>query len=339
MRIPKQPQGFILVATLWILAGMTIAASSFALWTQQALDLATQSAEDTQAALDLQSTKVTVLYLLGTQYMRAGGLLMPTAASKTTEKVIKKELLKLDNQIYEGLGQTRFALQDARGLVSVGILHKKRIRRLLGLIGIPAEDKNPLLAKLLDYVDRDDLKRLNGAESVEYIATQRMPPNNHYLRTPEQVANILHWDKQAALWQKHDWSQLTTVLSANFINLNTASITALQVLPGMSTKQAEKIVSKRQQNAFNGELQLLNALGGYIGFDILETIFFPGYGFRFSLWQEDSLYMKQYHFYLTPNSDIAPWQVKYAIESPIHAFYQNSVLPINSPLPPYSVTP
>lgn len=79
--------------------------------------------------------------------------------------------------------------------------------------------------------------------------------------------------------------------------------------------------------------------GGYTSFDILETIFFPGYGIRFTLWQDDSLHMKQHHFYLTPNSDIAPWQVKYAIESPIHALYQHPALPVSSKLLSYPVTP
>jgi hypothetical protein len=39
----------------------------------------------------------------------------------------------------------------------------------LGVLGVPAEDRDGLIDKLLDYLDADSFRRLNGAEAPEYL--------------------------------------------------------------------------------------------------------------------------------------------------------------------------
>ena len=70
-------RGFVLVATLWLLAIMTIGAAFFAAWTEKAVRLAGDLQAGIQADIDMRSTEATVLYLLGTQRMTLAGLTLP----------------------------------------------------------------------------------------------------------------------------------------------------------------------------------------------------------------------------------------------------------------------
>src|SRR5690606_21179235 len=67
-------RGFILAATLWVLAIMFIAVGIFHGYVQQKLAVGFQAKINIQRKLDQQSTKQTLLYLLATSRMTRAGL-------------------------------------------------------------------------------------------------------------------------------------------------------------------------------------------------------------------------------------------------------------------------
>src|SRR5205823_15084230 len=113
--------------------------------------------------------------------------------------------------------------QDARGLINLNFGSADDLFALLGLFGIPVEERSPLAAKLQDYIDADSLTRLNGAEAPQYGDAGLDPPANAPLRTPWEVRRILDWDKADGIAREDsEWPLLTTTASVDGFNVNTA---------------------------------------------------------------------------------------------------------------------
>jgi len=98
------------------------------------------------------------------------------------------------------------------------------------LLGVAEDLQAPLVAKLKDYIDLDDLHRLNGAESFHYRQRNLPPPTNRFLSNPMECKRILGWAEQSGLWKDLALAQLTnTILPVN-PNFNTAPVKVLQVI-------------------------------------------------------------------------------------------------------------
>lgn len=331
--------GFILVTTLWILTALTVAIGFFSLWAQRAVELTQFLQIDRQGQIDAQSTQATLIFLLATQQLTVAGLTTPSREplaaespslpdEKPEEEGDKLPILPqgneiaLDDRVYYGLGSARFALQDQKGLINLNFSRKLFIR-LLGLLGVAGEEREGLLAKLDDYIDPDDLHRLNGAESYHYKQLGLPPPSNHLLRTPWEIKHVLGWQQQVSLWENNRWGQLTTVAGyTGAPNFNTAPALVLQSFAGVDAESAARIIQTRQIQPFYTEEILYQTIGVNLGLDPLELNFFPAESIRLTLWQAGATRMRQIHLQLTPFADQkSPWQIEYTIELPFNALY------------------
>lgn len=94
---------------------------------------------------------------------------------------------------------------------------------MLGLFGVPADSRAPLIDKLQDYIDADSLRRLNGAEARDYAEAGREPPADAPLRTPWEVRRILDWDKVDKIAREDSrWPVLASTAPVDGFNVNTA---------------------------------------------------------------------------------------------------------------------
>ncbi len=78
----KKQSGFILVMTIWVLAAFAMAVGYFAQWTTQAVELASEEKRRVRGQIDMFSTRQTLLYLLASQKMATGGLVVPVGDGK-----------------------------------------------------------------------------------------------------------------------------------------------------------------------------------------------------------------------------------------------------------------
>jgi general secretion pathway protein K len=328
-------KGFVLVTTLWILAIITIAASFFALWTQQTLSLALNLQQDVQGEIDVQSTESSLIYLLSTQSFTVAGMTV-------TQHVINfdndedipflpvGQEIALDDRPYLGHGSARFALQDERGLLNLNLLAGdsedvnsplvRRSVRLLGLLGVKAELREPLISKLRDYVDSDNNHRLNGAEEYHYKERGLPLPSNKSLLQPMECLRILDWAEQENLSKNGLWGQLTTTALAGDTNINTAPLLILQSIEGINAVAANRIMAARQEMAFFDGTTLSSTAGVAFSDDPFELglSFYPSDFIRITLWHDNAKYVRQIHLQRTPSFDKGtPWIIDYAIELPL----------------------
>jgi general secretion pathway protein K len=371
-------KGFILALILWILTALSLVAGFFAAWTQQALEIAQNIQNEAQADIDMYNTQATLIYLFATQRYNFGGLSLPELGGNTQKKVekplaaeemeakldaaLKKFTKKQDTQVafdeeeinfnptgndlnltdqaYYGFGKTRFAVQDKHGLLSLGFLNENSLERLLGLLGVPVEQRQPLSAKFQDFVDFDNLHRINGAENRHYQEQKLNPPLNQKIRTVEEIQEVMDWKKYPTLWENDIFGQLTSITPyLGTPNFNTAPFLVLQSLDGMNAVLAQKIISARKKKPISSHLELNEILGIPLPYEPEQLAFFASNQMRLTLWYDGQNKMRQVHLTFVPFAakHERPWQIDYLIDLPLINTYREAT-PTYAKTPVFSAT-
>lgn len=233
---PLQAQrGFALAAILWLLAGLTILVASVS----SSMLAVSRTTRDTQERLRLllaqQRAVADVAYLVLTYKTLGAGVQVGT------------QILQLDSstryQMDEGASVT---LQDVQGLIGLNSPGADDVRRLLALCGANAQQVDVLSDTLLDYIDADSLKRLNGAEAFEYEAAGLRAPRNQPLLDTRELWQVFAWPQIRSEWSKRGCDDWVSLAPNSVLNLWSAPAPVLQAA-GLSAEQAAAAVADRDQ--------------------------------------------------------------------------------------------
>jgi DNA uptake protein ComE-like DNA-binding protein len=316
--------GFVLVATVWILAIITIAAAYFAERVSRSVALAQERQDAAEQQRVFANTRAEVTFRLGTTPMTLHGLgLQPAIA--------------LDDRPYRGTEGDVVRLQDNRGLMNVNFPDPNMMLSFLGQLGVSAEKRDAMMDTLRDYTDEDDLRRLNGAESAEYAALGLPPPPNDYLASPYQLKNVIGWRDQRALWERDRITQLVTTARVGGFNPNSAPLEVLASMPGSNLQIATAIVKARAGAPFRTITQLPGAAAG-LSLDADYFLFAPGNSVRVTHQYRTLPWAVQYSITLTPSSERAPWRIDYYVRTAVSYVVENEDkipnFPAWAPTPP-----
>ena len=321
---PMRQRGFILAATLWILAIITIAAAYFAERVTRSLALAQQKQDTAEQLVAFANTRADILFRLGTTPFSFHGLGGPPA-------------IALDDRPYRGAGGDLVRLQDNRGLLNLNFPDPELMSRFLGQLGVPIEKRDAMIDTLRDYTDIDDLRRLNGAEAAEYAALNLPPPPNEWLASPYQLKNIIGWRDQPGLWENQRLLRLVTTSRISGFNPNTAPLEILASLPGSNREIATAIVKARNANPLVTIGQLPGLAAG-ARLDPEFFLFFPADSIGITQQHPKLPWAVQYCLTLTPQSENAPWRVEYYVKTALPYVVENedkiSSLPAWAPKSP-----
>lgn len=321
-------RGFVLVMTLWIIAGIAIAVALMTLWALDAVRDAGAERARTDAAIAMQGTRDVVLYLGATRPVTRAGLpVEPFADDEEALRMLddfgafdrtpRGGELRLDGRPYVGVGDTTFRLQDAAGLYPLNGAGPADLTTFLSLLDADADvEPARLLDALLDYIDADDLRRLNGAEAGEYERDDLSPPPNRRLLVPSEVFRVRGWDALSPEARVR-LEALATTRYAGAINLNAVPAELLQVwLPGCDRACAH-IVARRETDPFMFAREVELALGATLPGD-------PALMYRFT--PSDTLHLTfagpsggamAIHVRFTPLADQrGPWSILAAYPVP-----------------------
>jgi type II secretory pathway component PulK len=298
-------QGFVLVATLWVIAILTIGAGYFAERVGRAVELAQQTQTHVQDLVDMTDSRAEVLFRLATTPMSIHGLgLDPQRA------------IALDGRPYRGTGETLIHLQDNRGLINLNNITDDRLQRFLALLGLPSEQQGRLIDTLRDYTDPDNLKRLNGAERDDYDKAGLPSPLNAPLTTPLEARRILGWRDNDILWRDNALPRHSTTSMTFGLNPNTASWPVLASLPGVTDDIAKELVRMRQHALFISSGQIEELTGRTAGELMFVITPFPGDGIRITQTSSRLHWALEYNVTLTPQDENAPWRIDYFYRIP-----------------------
>lgn len=111
------------------------------------------------------------------------------------------------------------------------------LRKFLEIKGVELNERDRMIDTLLDWVDADNLARLNGAEEeAGYRAANKM-----FTRI-EELKKVMGWDEFTSA---EDWDSDLTLNSQGPINLAWASRDVLLALPGTDEMRVDQFLAMR----------------------------------------------------------------------------------------------
>ncbi len=137
-------------------------------------------------------------------------------------------------------------IYDHLGKINLQRLSPKQMRDLLeNQVGNDLEQLDALMAAWQDWIDKDDLKRANGAEKEDYEELG-LPygPRNSPIETVEEFLLIKGFDK---VFEGINMDAVFTIYSNMAgVNPNLASREVLLMIPGLDGKIVDTILTKRR---------------------------------------------------------------------------------------------
>lgn len=257
----RRPAGFALPAVLAV-TGVVTLVFLVAITALASLNAEARSARDRIRFMqNAMTAEAAILYLAATNPMDAqriviGGQRTPdefdTASDADEANVGTDDLssLHLDGRPY-GLAAPQsltVTIQDQGGMINLATLDPFAQRRLFGLLGVADSQAAGLTAAFRDYVDTDDLRQIDGAESAQYDADG---PANRPLRRASEWLSVkgARAAVDSAAWRR---IRSDLIYDSTFftLNINTMTPTTMQVMFDLSPQQAEAAVAAREGAPF-----------------------------------------------------------------------------------------
>lgn len=211
-----------------------------------------------------------------------------------------------DGRTYRMTDGGYVAIQDDRGLLPLNMPNRDLMLPTFMGLGASFEQASRLIAVLEDYIDEDDLRRINGAESREYLEAGLPLPRNRRLMLAQELERLPVWRDLPELRAKvTEWGGLRT---QSEMNPNTAPLELLKLAyPRISDSQWELLDTMRQRQPFPSHLAARAATG--IPFEEKLSDFQLGGAIRLRVWAPGSAQALEYNFWLLPSSLRAPWHI------------------------------
>ncbi len=308
--------GFILVAALWVLAGLAVLAAYIDSTVGANVEQAIQIKRSLQEDLDRRSTEATILHLLASNPMNYRGLLLfeqqKIADGLEPAPQTGDSELWMDGTAYQGLGGWRLALQDEFGLVSLNQPEAWPLEALLRWLGVSAANRTRARYRILDYIDEDPDLTLNGAERFAYLQRRLPPPPNWIMATPVELRRLLGFGELITPEQWRRMKPLLTVRPSAGYNFNTMPPELVAAMLGVDAAGAQRVLQAREREPI-ATLQPLFELTGAIATRIEEdeVLRRPSRFVRLALWHPSRNERLLTGIELTPYEDDAPWRKDY----------------------------
>lgn len=246
-----------------------------------------------QAQSDLAGGRDELLFMMATRHLTPLGF-------------AGAPLLRVDGRPYRLGSGVHVSVQDLRGLISIISYDPGVMTRFLVAQGVPEREVAPLLDKLADYNDLDNLHRLNGAEAAEYAAAGLPAPRNDWPMSAYELSLMLGWREHPQLWERA--SDHFTAVRDGWLNPNTAPPAVLAALPGATPQAVQALLGLREQGVHIHSAQMLLALTGLQLADD-PTAFHPGLFYRLRLWRPKDARAVEYTVMLMPDAPLLPWLI------------------------------
>jgi general secretion pathway protein K len=240
-------RGIAIVIVLWVVLVLSLLISGFAF---------TMHVETQVASYARKELKAEMLARSGIEVARMQlilGALSPTNSGfdALNQDWATNELLYVDHELGDGIFNVK--VTDEESKIPINRATDVQLKRLFGLLGADPADGDVITDSILDWIDTDDLTRLNGAESDYYQSLS--PPyrakNGPLDRveelllirgvTPELYHGTPAMDTDPA---RPGLEDVFTTMTSGSINVNTASAVVLQTL-GLDDTQVQAVLSRR----------------------------------------------------------------------------------------------
>ncbi len=228
----KRARGFALVIVLWVLAGLTVVATSIA---------ATVRSNAESVKLLRERLRAERAFLNTSSRIKIIGA---TAVALPMSFFSDRGQLYLDGRLTKVSDVESVLLQDHRGLLSVNQVQGLVWRNYLVGCGASVEEAEQLQSTLADYVDSDSLRRLRGAERGDYTSEGLPEPRNAALLSRDELWRVKGWLPLRERWEAAGCEENVSVATDGSFNSNTAPGLVLRAR-GYDDVQVSALLSAR----------------------------------------------------------------------------------------------
>lgn len=172
--------------------------------------------------------------------------------------------VKISEDIY-------LSIQDTNGLISLWSSDSRPLKNLVKkVLGYSETEADSFVSSLLDWIDTDDFKRVNGAERFDYIDGKPKPRNYffQYWQEPSYVKGM-NFENYSKI------KNYVTILSNYGFNPNTAPAEVLSAYLDIDTQMAQKVVEYRKSKVITSNSELFYLTGKTIDTSVEGIYFFP----------------------------------------------------------------
>lgn len=232
--------GFALVIVLWVLAGLIVVAVAVATSTRINAESVKLLRDRVRAEAAFLSASARIAVIASTGSALSNSYNGPRGR------------LYVDGRLTQVAPDVWARVQDLRGLLNLNDGATPRLQRLLRRCGAPEDSVASLADALGDYIDSDQLKRLNGAEGFDYRASGDLPePRNARLLSREELWRVKGWPAIRDAWQASGCDRYVTVRGDGPSNINTAPLEVL-LADGTDATIARGLLERRQNGPLAG---------------------------------------------------------------------------------------
>jgi len=171
--------------------------------------------QKTEAMLKARSVYDTLIYFMLNGNFTAKEIILPQI-----EGLPEIKSIPLDGGEVSFLEDLAVKAQDANGILSVTTIKTLPLKRLLTYFGVDSQNADIFIDSILDWIDQDDLTRINGAEKQWYSSQGfNYEPRNYQIQNKEELKLIRGLSPE--IYSKIE--PYITILPATGFNPNTAS--------------------------------------------------------------------------------------------------------------------
>jgi general secretion pathway protein K len=214
--------------------------------------------------------------------------------------------LRQDGQRYTTTEGAFVAVQDFRGLLAVNGVDRPILRTLLIQDGVPLQRAQAMIDVLDDYIDTDNLKRLNGAERGEYQTMELPGPRNDWLLSTRELEGLPLWRDEPT--QLARWTRWFSSDVGHPVNPSTAPLPVLRaLLPTANPPQLQLLLTLRRSDQLRDGRTAQSLLG--LPLDSDDYVFAPGNESRITAWAPGLPRALEYNVRLIPAGELGPWVI------------------------------
>lgn len=254
--------GFALIMVLWVVIILMVIAMSFSLLakteTRAALYFRDSLTENLLAQAGLERAILEIYY----RQENLNKTVVPDSG----------ETLRVDGTAMEGtIGDDRYMVRifNEAGRINLNAMNDQNkiiLGNLLVNLGAPRETADTVTDSALDWMDKDTLHRLNGAEDDYY---QSLPnpyrTKNGPFDTVEELLLVKGMTPDILFGTKEHKGLIhfvTVYADASKINVNFAAKEVIMALPGVSEDRAAGIIDQRKQTELKSLDDVRRVMGG-----------------------------------------------------------------------------
>lgn len=245
MNAPRRTDaGFVLLAALWLVV-LVIGVMAFLLLPLQTARLQVRNAITTMTARhEASSGLVHAISLLERSISARETDERGAAGAAARLGRSQAEFARLGRVGAPGGGSYELSLIDESARFPINRASEGELQRLLVGLGRGHLEAVEIAAAIADWIDRDELHRLHGAEWDDYYAD--LPggrrPSNGPLVTASELRSVRGIDDE--LYDQ--LSEIVTLALDARVNLNSAPAPVIAALPGMNHHAARQVVTARR---------------------------------------------------------------------------------------------